>query len=133
MTARMTPFEVLYGHPPPPILRYEHGLTAVSEVDTQLKERNVMLSTLKESLTRAQHRMMKIANANHQDVEYVVEDWVYLKLHPYHQTSLSHYTHPKLAPQYIHSFQVIAKVGMVAYKLALPPIQASILSFMSQF
>lgn len=80
---RLIPFEVLYGCPPPQILRYEQGFSAVSEVDTLLCEHDAMLSTLKAELNRAQQRMTKAGNEKQCEVEYAVGDWVYLKLKPY--------------------------------------------------
>lgn len=47
-------------------------------------------------------------------------DGVYLKLRLYRQSSLGKHAHPKLAPSFAGLFQVISKVGPVAYRLALP-------------
>lgn len=80
-----------------------------------------MLGKLRESLHRAQQRMVKQANSGRRDVQYAVNDWVYLKLRPYRQSTLGKHTHPKLAPRFVGPFQALAKVGSVAYRLALPP------------
>ncbi len=49
----------------------------------------------------------------------MISDWVYLKLQPYRQLSLAARS-PKLAAQYYGPFEIIAKIGEVAYKLQLP-------------
>jgi hypothetical protein len=54
---------------------------------------------------------------------FAVGDWVYLKLQPYVQTSLAPRANQKLAFKFFgpfQDFQVIQRVGAVAYKLQLP-------------
>ncbi|KAK1686076.1 hypothetical protein QYE76_046924 [Lolium multiflorum] len=47
-------------------------------------------------------------------------DWVYLKLQPHVQTSVAAQGTRKLAFRFYGPFQVLKKVGKVAYRLALP-------------
>lgn len=45
---------------------------------------------------------------------------VYLQLQPYRQTSVALRRVSKLAPHYYGPFQILQKIGSVAYKLDLP-------------
>ena len=56
---------------------------------------------------------------------------MYLRLQPYKQRSLKHNTLGKLSLKFYGPFQVIQKVGEVAYKLELPPGSQIHLFFMS--
>lgn len=79
-----------------------------------------MLSVLKEKLLQAQTRMKNYADQNRSERSFQVGDFVYLKLQPYTQSSLAHKASFKLAPRYYGPYEVVAKIGSVAYKLKLP-------------
>lgn len=50
---------------------------------------------------------------------------MYLKLQPYKQSTLAYRSNFKLAPIYYGPYEVLAKIGTVAYQLKLP-VQAQI-------
>ncbi|KAI5322909.1 hypothetical protein L3X38_031981 [Prunus dulcis] len=56
----------------------------------------------------------------HSEHEFQVGDWVYLRLHPYRQSSVSKTHCPKLTPRYYGPYKVLARVGKVTYTLQLP-------------
>jgi len=63
-----------------------------------------------------------IANRKRSDRSFAIDDYVYLKLQPYRQQSTSYRSSKKLAAKYYRPYQVIEKLGVVAYKLALPSL-----------
>ena len=114
-STKVTPFEALYGFPPPRLLDYIPSTTSVEVVDDHLQKRQQIMSLLKQNLLLAQERMKVQVDRHRVERSFVDGEWVYVKLQPYRQWSLKPNALSKLSP-----FQVLHKVGEVAYKLALP-------------
>ena len=78
------------------------------------------MATLRENLLKSQDIMQANTNKRRRDIEYAVGDWVFLKMQPYRRRSLAKRINEKLSPRFYGPFQVLNKVGAVAYKLDLP-------------
>ena len=65
--------------------------------------------------------MKKEADKRWSPKEFTVGDWVLLKLYPYKQQSLAKKVNFKLAKRYFRPYQIVQRVGQVAYRLKLPP------------
>ena len=80
-----------------------------------------VLADLKDNLAIALQRMKLFADCHRSEVFYELGDWVFLKLQSYKMKSLARKLNEKLSPRYYRFFQIIEKLGQVAYKLDLPP------------
>jgi hypothetical protein len=58
----MTPFEAVYGLPPPRLLTYVLGTTLVEVVDKVLRNHEQILAILQQNMQHAQQRMEKYAD-----------------------------------------------------------------------
>ncbi|PKI61177.1 hypothetical protein CRG98_018408 [Punica granatum] len=100
--------------------RYVKGSSSNELVKQQLLNRDEALALLRQNLAKAQLRMKEIADRKRRDVHFQEGDWVYVKLKPYRQRSVRLQRYHKIGRRYIGPFQVLKRVGEVAYKLALP-------------
>ena len=82
LSLKITPFEALYGFAPPRLFDYIPGTTKVDSVEVHLKTRQQLISLLKQNLVAAQERMKVAVDKCRTMGEFVVGDWVYLKLQP---------------------------------------------------
>src|SRR6185369_14813381 len=115
----MSPFEALYGRKCRTPLMWsevgEHSLVGPSLI----KEAEERVAEIREKLKAAQSRQKGYADTKRREISFNPGDFVYLKVSPIRGTRRFQ-VHGKLVPQYIGPYQVLKKVGKVAYRLQLP-------------
>ncbi len=116
-----TPYRALYGVDSPSTLVAIESTATHPEVKEWTQEREMLTKELRDRLQVAQNRMKQQADKHRREKEYTAGSWVYLRLQPYCQVSVAARKNPKLAARYYGPFEVIARVGMVEYRLQVPP------------
>ena len=101
------------------------------QVKDTVKEKELMLSKLKQNLKAAQNRMKQFADKNRTERQFTVGDMVYLKMQPYRETALGLRKSLKLASKFYGTFRILQKVGPVAYKRCFQSQPKFIQFFMS--
>lgn len=118
---RMSPYEALYGVTPRQFcVPAEHRTNIATVEDFQVK-REAMNVLLQEAIKQAQGKYKHYADLKRNEVEFQKGDWVFLKLQPYRQVSVTIRKYLKLAHKYYGPYLILEKMGPVAYKLQLPP------------
>ncbi|XP_020094155.1 leucine-rich repeat extensin-like protein 3 [Ananas comosus] len=79
----------------------------------------------RQRLLTAQLRQRSYANKRRKDLEFAVGDCVFLKVSPMRGVKRFG-IREKLSPRYIGPYEILERVGPVAYKLALPPKLAGV-------
>jgi hypothetical protein len=88
----------------------------VESVNAMLRDRQATLLQLKNT----QERMQKREDTHKVERRFSIGDWLYLKIQPYRQITISGVRNQKLTPKFYGPFEVIQCVRQVAYKLNLP-------------
>jgi hypothetical protein len=79
----MTPFQALYGFPPPMVDEVIlHNCPDITSQE-QLRNRQLTLQVIKDNLLKAQDRIKHQADKHRTEKEFTVGDMVYLKIQPY--------------------------------------------------
>ncbi|GAU39167.1 hypothetical protein TSUD_147890 [Trifolium subterraneum] len=112
---------VMFGKSPPSIPSYITGSSSMEAFDSVLQSRDEILALLRKNLSKAETRMKSNADKHRKEANFEVGTWVYVKLQPYRQISLSRAKYHKLSKRYYGPYLITAKIGAVAYKLDLPP------------
>jgi hypothetical protein len=116
-----SPFQALYAYEPKHFGISPEDTVSVPELSTWVQDRQVMHDLIKQHLSRAQVRMKQQADKHRSERQFAVGDKVFVKLQPYVQSSLAPRANQKLAFKFFGPYTILARVGSVAYKLALPP------------
>lgn len=115
----MAPFEALYGRRcRTPVCWSEVGeRKLVGPEMVQMATEKVKI--IQERLKMAQDRQKSYADRRRKDLEFEVGDKVFLKLSPW-KGILRFGKRGKLSPRYIGPYEIVERIGPVAYRLTLP-------------
>ena len=85
-----------------------------------MQETSEKIGLIRERLLMAQSRQKSYADQRRRPLEFNVGDFVFLKVSP-KKGIVRFGKKGKLAPRFIGPFEILEKIGVVAYRLALPP------------
>jgi hypothetical protein len=85
-----------------------------------LNHSDEFLSEVRARLLQAQQYARRHYDAHHHALEFSVGDWVWLRLLHRNAQSLVPSARKKLGPKYAEPFQILERIGPVAYRLQFP-------------
>ncbi|WJX52068.1 hypothetical protein P8452_38212 [Trifolium repens] len=102
-----SPYQVVYGRPPPALVDYIPGSTAIQAVDAVLSDRDEVLRLLKAKLLKAQTVMKEYADQHRNPHQFKVGDFAFVKLRPYRQNSVLGRRFHKLSKRFYGPFKLL--------------------------
>ncbi|KAH9763326.1 Endonuclease [Citrus sinensis] len=116
----MAPYEALYG-------RKYGTLVCWDEVGEQrlfgpelVQDTNEKIQLIRDRLKVAQDRQKSYVDKRRRELEFKVGDRVFRRISPWKRV-LRFGKRVKLSPRYIGPYEIIKRIGLLAYRLALPP------------
>ena len=116
---QMTLYEALYGRPcQSPICWTEVGERSITGPDL-IRDTSKKVDLIRKCLLTAQNRQKSYADKRRRPLEFEVGDHIFWKVMP-KRGVVRFDKQGKLAPRYIRPFEILERVGTVAYRLMLP-------------
>ena len=117
----MAPYEALYGRPcRSPLYWTEVGESSITGPDL-IRDTSEKVSLIRQRLPTAQ----SYADVRRRPLEFEIEDHVFLKVMP-KRGVVRFGKRGKQSPRFIGPFEILERVGTVAYRLALPPSMSGV-------
>ncbi|KAL0544185.1 hypothetical protein IC582_019298 [Cucumis melo] len=119
-TIGMAPFEALYGKCcRSPVCWDEVGEQRLMGPEL-VQSTNEAIQKIRSRMHIAQSRQKSYADVRRKDLEFEIGDKVFLKVAPM-KGVLRFERRGKLSPRFVGPFEILERIGPVAYRLALPP------------
>ena len=122
---QMAPYEALYGRP----CRSPLGWTEVEESSITgpdlIRDTSEKVSLIQQRLLMAQSRQKNYTDVRHRPLEFEVGNHVFLKVMPKREV-VGFGKRRKLSSRFIGPFEILKRIGIVAYRLALPPSMSGV-------
>ena len=116
----MAPYEALYGRPSRSPMCWMESCEAVFIGLKLVQETTKKVRVIRERLLATQSRQKSYVDHRRRPLEFQIGDHVFLSLSP--RKGVFRFGKKwKLAPRYIGPFEILQRIGEVAYRLALPP------------
>ena len=122
---QMAPYEALYGRPcRSPLCWTEVGESSITGPDL-IRDTSDKVNLIRQRLLTAQSRQKSYANVRSRPLEFEVGDHVFLRVMP-KKGVVRFGKRGKLTPRFIGPFEVLERIGTIAYRLTLSPSMSGV-------
>ena len=122
---QMAPYEALYGRPCRSLICWTKvGESSITGPD-MIRDTSEKVILIRQHLLMAQSRQKSYVDVRRRPLEFEVGDHVFLKVMP-KRGMVRFGKRGKLPPRFIRPFEILERVGIVAYRLALPPSMSDV-------
>ena len=119
-TIGMAPYELLYGRKFRSPLHWNEAGESSYLGPKLVQQANKAIRKIQTCMLAVQSRQKSYADAKRKDVEFQVRDFVFLRIPPMRGVKRFG-AKGKLSPRFIGPFEVLDRVGAVAYRIAMSP------------
>ena len=116
----MVPFEALFGRKCRTPVCWDEVCERRLVGPELVQKTSEKVKVVRDNLKIARDRQKSYADSRHRDLQFEIGDRVFLNISPW-KGVLRFGKRGKLSPRYIGPYEIVSKVGPVAYKLKLPP------------
>ena len=122
---QMAPYEALYGRPcRSPLCWIKVGESSITGPDL-IRDTSEKVSLIRQRLLTAQSRQKSYADVRRRSLEFEVKDHVFLKVMP--KIGVVRFgKRDKLSSRFIGPFEILERIGVISYRLALPPSMSGV-------
>ena len=121
----MAPYEALYGRPcRSPLCWTEVGESSITGPDL-IRDTSEKVSLIRQRLLTAQSRQKSYADVRRRPLDFEAGDHIFLKVMP-KMGVVRFRKRGKLSSRFIGPFEILERIGTVAYRLALPPSMSGV-------
>ena len=122
---QMAPYDALYGRLcRSPLSWTEVGESSITGPDL-IRDTSEEVSLIRQRFLMDQSRQKSYADVRRRPLEFEVGDHVFLNVMP-KRVVVRFGKRGKLSPRFIRPFEILERIGTIAYRLALPPSMSSV-------
>ena len=121
----MAPYEMLYGRKCRSPVHWDETGERQYLGPEAVEQTTEAIQKIRARMLTAQSRQRSYADSRRRDVQFQVGDHVFLRVSPWKGVRRFG-KKGKLSPRFIGPFEILERVGQVAYRLALPPALSSV-------